>query len=206
LKKSKSEAALTRAAILDAAERTFYRKGVKESSLEDIAVEAGVTRGALYWHFRGKAHLLLELFTDTYLIDLQTLIEDDTIDVHSEPIHFIESRIIKWLNWLGAEPRLKRLSAILLRINGYEDYDELRTLVKDLDDREEILMKSAFRSASELGQLGKGQSPALCCYTMRSLLKGIQLEIASTNCIDDSLESAKGSIRSLILSFRQDVQ
>jgi TetR/AcrR family acrAB operon transcriptional repressor len=54
-RKTKEEALVTRCRILDAAERVFQRKGVSGTSLQDIAQAAGVTRGAVYWHFKDKA-------------------------------------------------------------------------------------------------------------------------------------------------------
>src|SRR2546421_5123738 len=45
-------------AILEAAVRIFSRSGVSAATLEDIATEAGVTRGALCWHFHNKDDLL----------------------------------------------------------------------------------------------------------------------------------------------------
>ena len=59
VKRTRDEAAETRNGILDAAERVFSVRGVSHTSLEDIAKAAGVTRGAIYWHFRNKS----ELFT-----------------------------------------------------------------------------------------------------------------------------------------------
>ncbi|MDR2129215.1 MAG: TetR family transcriptional regulator [Burkholderiaceae bacterium] len=47
----------TRQALLDAAERVFERRGVSRTSLAEIAQEARLTRGAIYWHFQGKADL-----------------------------------------------------------------------------------------------------------------------------------------------------
>src|SRR5947209_13755884 len=44
----------TRLAILEAAVRIFARSGISAATLEDIATEAGVTRGALCWHFHSK--------------------------------------------------------------------------------------------------------------------------------------------------------
>ena len=43
----------------------FYREGVARATLEQIAREAGVTRGALYWHFNNKVDILDALFQDT---------------------------------------------------------------------------------------------------------------------------------------------
>lgn len=55
VRKTKEEALATRASILDAAELLFHRQGVSRTSLHDIAQAAGVTRGAVYWHFKDKA-------------------------------------------------------------------------------------------------------------------------------------------------------
>ena len=58
MRRTKEEAAQTRAALLDAAEQLFAERGVSRTSLADIAAAAGVTRGAVYWHFRNKSELL----------------------------------------------------------------------------------------------------------------------------------------------------
>ncbi|MDV7394715.1 TetR family transcriptional regulator, partial [Arthrospira platensis SPKY1] len=57
VRKTKEEAWETRQRILDAAEQVFQRQGVSRTSLSHIAAEAGVTRGAIYWHFKNKVDL-----------------------------------------------------------------------------------------------------------------------------------------------------
>lgn len=57
VRKTKEEAELTRSGILDAAEHVFHAQGVAGTSLQHIAEAAGVTRGAVYWHFKDKADL-----------------------------------------------------------------------------------------------------------------------------------------------------
>ena len=57
VRRTRDEAAETRNGILDAAERVFSERGVSHTSLEDIAQAAGVTRGAIYWHFKNKSQL-----------------------------------------------------------------------------------------------------------------------------------------------------
>lgn len=56
-RRTKAEAQATRESLLDAAERLFQARGVSRSSLQLIADAAGVTRGAVYWHFRDKGEL-----------------------------------------------------------------------------------------------------------------------------------------------------
>ena len=51
----------TRTAILDAAERAFASRGYRTSTLEDIALAAGFTKGAVYSNFASKAELFLVL-------------------------------------------------------------------------------------------------------------------------------------------------
>lgn len=51
----------TRLAILEAAVRIFARSGVPAATLEDIAAEAGVTRGTLCWHFHSKDDLVASI-------------------------------------------------------------------------------------------------------------------------------------------------
>ena len=56
-RRTKQEAMATRDSLLDAAEQLFQRQGVSRTTLAQIAAAAGVTRGAVYWHFKDKADL-----------------------------------------------------------------------------------------------------------------------------------------------------
>lgn len=57
MKRTKEEAAVTRATVLKAALTVFSKKGYAATKLDDVAKTAKVTRGAIYWHFKGKADL-----------------------------------------------------------------------------------------------------------------------------------------------------
>ncbi|WP_084338451.1 TetR/AcrR family transcriptional regulator [Actinomadura oligospora] len=52
---------MTRAALLEAAERLWAEHGVHGASLDDVASAAGLTKGAVYSNFAGKTDLLLAL-------------------------------------------------------------------------------------------------------------------------------------------------
>jgi TetR/AcrR family transcriptional regulator, acrAB operon repressor len=62
MKRTLEEALHTRARILDSAARTFLRQGLSHASLADIAGVAGVTRGAVYGHFKNKSALFDAMF------------------------------------------------------------------------------------------------------------------------------------------------
>lgn len=59
MRRTVEDAELTKQELLKAAISVFSQKGYAATRLEDIAEEAGVTRGAVYHHFGGK----IELFT-----------------------------------------------------------------------------------------------------------------------------------------------
>ena len=57
MRRTKEEAAVTRATLLKTALSVFSAKGYAAATLDDVAKAAKVTRGAIYWHFKSKADL-----------------------------------------------------------------------------------------------------------------------------------------------------
>ncbi|MFG1175185.1 multidrug efflux transporter transcriptional repressor AcrR [Erwiniaceae bacterium CAU 1747] len=70
---TKQQAQETRNHIINAAIERFSEVGVSKTSLADIAAAAGVTRGAIYWHFKNKTDLLNEIWaqSDSVMADLE---------------------------------------------------------------------------------------------------------------------------------------
>jgi AcrR family transcriptional regulator len=63
--------AQTRARLLDAAERVFAAKGYRGASVDDVADTAGLTKGAIYAHFRTKEALYLALVREREVSSIQ---------------------------------------------------------------------------------------------------------------------------------------
>ena len=57
MRRTKEEAAVTRATLLKTALTVFSAKGYSAATLDDVAKAAKMTRGAIYWHFKSKADL-----------------------------------------------------------------------------------------------------------------------------------------------------
>ena len=57
MRRTKDEAAVTRATLLKTALTVFSAKGYSAATLDDVAKAAKMTRGAIYWHFKSKADL-----------------------------------------------------------------------------------------------------------------------------------------------------
>ena len=66
----------TRERILDAAGRVFARKGYKAVSLDEVARDAGMTKGAIYWHFRSKDDLFFALLDHRFQLNMAPVPDD----------------------------------------------------------------------------------------------------------------------------------
>lgn len=53
-----------RSILLNAAERIFARRGIQATSLDAVALEAGLTKGAVYSNFQSKGDLVLAVLTN----------------------------------------------------------------------------------------------------------------------------------------------
>ncbi|MGW8889569.1 TetR/AcrR family transcriptional regulator [Streptomyces sp. NPDC055749] len=70
--------------ILDAATRAFARTGFADTSLDDVAAEAGITRVMLYRHFESKAHMYRAVL-DRACARLAENVGSDNFDEDSVP-------------------------------------------------------------------------------------------------------------------------
>jgi AcrR family transcriptional regulator len=69
----------TRQRLLDAAQEVFTKKGFGAASVEDVAADAGYSRGAFYSNFASKAELLLAVLKrdhDEILQRMSSIFED----------------------------------------------------------------------------------------------------------------------------------
>ena len=63
-RRTKEEAAKTRARILASALSLFAKKGYTHTTFTDIAAQLKLTKGAVYWHFESKEALLVALLDE----------------------------------------------------------------------------------------------------------------------------------------------
>src|SRR5438552_14435395 len=65
--------AQTREKLLAAARKVFAQKGYRGAAVDDVAIEAGLTKGAVYAHFRTKEALFLALLRERGLSNLEEI-------------------------------------------------------------------------------------------------------------------------------------
>jgi len=172
LRRTKAEAEETRRGILSAAERLFEAKGLAATSLEEIAAEAGVTRGAVYWHFTNKADLVIALLADAPLFHedmLALLAEDDP----AGPLGALEAMVIAALERLATDERRQRICSLVT----FCDQRELLTMVMqsktNMMEDVRLQLASAFVKAAERGQIAAPWTAATAADCFDWLLHGV---------------------------------
>lgn len=112
-RRTKEDAAITREQLLDAAERVFRQRGVARSSLAEIAAAAGVTRGAVYWHFRDKADLCAAM-CERAMLPLETMLNDAGTTAHEDPMGTLRELALAVLLRLARDPRSQAVFEVML--------------------------------------------------------------------------------------------
>ncbi len=111
VRKTKEEAQETRSAILDAAELVFKENGVSRTSLAEIATAAGVTRGAVYWHFKNKADLFDAMIQRVFGMMEEKLAELQC-DTDANPVDSLGDLARHFVDRVANDPRYFRLLEI----------------------------------------------------------------------------------------------
>ncbi len=111
-RKTKQQALETRQHLLDVAIRLFSQHGVSATSLADIAKAAGVTRGAIYWHFKNKSDLFNEIWelTESSIGDLETEYRAKFPD---DPLSVVRELLIYILQATVADERRRSMTEII---------------------------------------------------------------------------------------------
>jgi TetR/AcrR family transcriptional regulator, acrAB operon repressor len=121
-RRTKADAQVTRHQILDAAEAVFRAGGVARTSLQDIAAEAGVTRGAIYWHFKDKAEIFMAMM-DRVMLPCEMSLDAAKAEAlqHPDPLAHLADMALAPLKELAGNPDLQRVFHIAMHATEYTD-------------------------------------------------------------------------------------
>ncbi|PKO46905.1 MAG: TetR family transcriptional regulator [Betaproteobacteria bacterium HGW-Betaproteobacteria-22] len=123
VRKTKEDAELTKRRIMDAARAVFLRRGVSRSTLEHIATEANVTRGAVYWHFKNKTEIFHAIREQVFLPLFDKV--DDVLshvpDSSKDPLSQIEASLCQTIQDLDASQTQREIYEIIMIKCEYVD-------------------------------------------------------------------------------------
>jgi TetR/AcrR family transcriptional regulator, acrAB operon repressor len=174
VRRTKEESDQTRLQILDAARKVFARQGVTRTSLEQIARAAGVTRGAIYWHFADKTALFYAMREQVSLpmIDRTGFawFPADTAD----PLGSVERFLRDVLGMLRDDPAMRQTFLIMgFKCEYVGELERELNLHNNRCTELHARLTQVYRRAERAGQLRKGLRPAPAALATCSFLIGL---------------------------------
>ena len=172
-RRTKAEALATRNRILDAAERVFSRRGATRPSLEDIAAAAGVTRGAIYWHFRNKADLFAAMLARVTL-PMEEMVGRSGDDALTDPLGYIRRCMVTVLRKTTDDAQTRRVFEIVCHKCEYVD-EMARVRDRYVEMRADCLgeIERGVRNAVRRGLLPAGVNARSAAVGLHALVDGL---------------------------------
>ncbi|UST54131.1 TetR family transcriptional regulator [Comamonadaceae bacterium OTU4NAUVB1] len=169
---TKQEALATRNRLLDAAEVLFQAQGVSQTSLQQIAQQAGATRGAIYWHFKDKADLFNAMMERVKLpLEAAGQAAGAT---PGDPLGEIVHRLVAALNLMTSDAQVRRVLEVATHQVEYTS--EMATVrQRHLSVRNECIhdFQKAFRLAARRQHLRLPVPASVAAQGMHALITGV---------------------------------
>jgi AcrR family transcriptional regulator len=130
----KEKQAKTRSSLLRSAAKLICRKGITEASIDDIAVDAGYTKGAFYANFRSKEEMFLVMLDERYATELERL------EAHlpgEEPVEEVRQSAEDFIRFIRSDPEWPRLyfEFVVYAARNPEFREELATRNRAMRER-----------------------------------------------------------------------
>lgn len=173
VRRTKEEALATRSSILDAAERVFHERGVSRTSLSDIAQAAGVTRGAIYWHFADKGDLFNAMM-DRACMPFDELSERFDAPNAERPLDSMRDKLLEVMRRLMHDESLRRtFDVATLKVEYVDETASIRERHLRLRSTYQANGEKVLRQAQRLGQVPRGVSPRAFGIGLHALVDGL---------------------------------
>ena len=177
VRRTKADALATRDKLLDAAELLFAERGVSRTSLNDIAVAAGTTRGAIYWHFQDKAALF------NAMMERVTLPLEDTLacagqasdnDTPTAPLERMRSAFLNALHKTVHDTQTRRVFDIATHKVEYVA-EMLDVRDRHLKARDECvaMTRAGLLQAARLGDVKLPMPAITTAHGLHALIDGL---------------------------------
>lgn len=180
--------------VLASALKLFVTRGYGATSIDDIARDAGLTKGAVYFYFKGKAALLLELLAQS------TGLYEDVFsrmrDSDSPAAHQLEM-FVEWAARIGARNSELLLLPILMSIEFHDKDEVVEQSLNRLYDRYHEEMERVVLLGQACGEFDPSLAPREEAAVLVAFTDGMLLEwIRRSKRLDGNrlVQSAKALI------------
>jgi AcrR family transcriptional regulator len=103
----KEKQAHTRTCLMESARRIFARRGLDQASIDEVAADAGYTKGAFYANFKSKEELFLAMLDERFAERVEEL--DRVLATEGTMEDHVREAGANFMRYLGADPEWQRL-------------------------------------------------------------------------------------------------
>lgn len=139
MRRTKEEAEATRTQIIKSALSLFAANGPAATNLNSVAEAAGVTKGAIYWHFKNKWDLLDAILT-YFTVPVNTFGLESEDAMQADPLGDIRNMVVSLLRNVAINEVYRQVFTLQARLNS----------VRSVPDKDAQLVHERFRSVMEL--------------------------------------------------------
>jgi TetR/AcrR family acrAB operon transcriptional repressor len=173
VRRTKEEALETRHRLLDAAEVLFQAQGVSQTSLQQIAQQAGATRGAIYWHFKDKADLFNAMM-ERVTLPLEAAAQKAARGADADPMEDVERVMLEALQLMTTDPQIRRVFEVATHKVEYT-HDMESVHQRHLDARNACVtdFEKAMLGAARRGRMRLPIPAAVAAQGLHALINGL---------------------------------
>lgn len=194
-RRTKLETAQTRHRILAAARETFLVRGVSGTTLEMIAETAGVTRGAIYWHFANKKALYDAMRAQVCLPLIDRTDVEPPAAGRTDPLACIQKFLVATFEAVTASGEVRQTFEIMAFKCEYVGEFERELRVHRLQSSEIVdMLARQYAQAKKLGKLRAALAPRLAAVETLAFMIGL----IRLTLLDPEASIARPASRALI--------
>ncbi len=147
MRKTKEEAEKTKQALIEAGIDIFSRKLYTDVNISEIAKMAGVTRGAVYWHFQNKADLFKEIHEyvekETMIIAQEAFAKGKTI--YERSFSIFNDMLLRFKN----DVNLRKISKLMNLNQGVFAHEDFKDWHKNYHKDEQNFYTDLIKKITE---------------------------------------------------------
>lgn len=172
-RRTREEAEQTRQLLLATGLKLFSEQGVEATTLKQIAQAAGVTHGALYWHFRNRADLLRQIHHG-WMLPFESAWLEQCQAVQQDALAALQLYLLSVLDGFERDPQAGALYRVFY-LPGVLSRD-LEPLADALEQNRALWrdhLRHFLKQARKQKQLRKKADPVGLAFCFQQALKGL---------------------------------
>jgi len=172
-RRTREEAEQTRQLLLATGLKLFSEQGVEATTLKQIAQVAGVTHGALYWHFRNRADLLQQIH-HAWMLPFEPVWLEQCQALQQDALAALKLYLLGVLD--GFEQDAEACALYRVFYQPVVLCNDLQPLSDSLEQNRELWLdqlRRFLKQARKQKQLRKKPDPVELAFTLQQAMNGL---------------------------------